>query len=111
MLAKKELKARAAYQVARLLKLLTPEFDTFNTERDKLINKYCVKNENGEPVLDDKKMYTIAPEDVSKFNSELDELMGVSVELNVDPLNLFDLEEITFTPTEMYQLNPFIKFE
>ena len=41
-------KGSLAFKIARLVRELKKELDTFNEERRKLLDKYCVKDEMGE---------------------------------------------------------------
>lgn len=110
-LANKELKAKLAWSVARLLKSADQEIQDFNDARMKLIRQYGEKDENGELITDERGNCKILDEDVQKFTDELNELTNTTVEINANKINIEDIENIDFTPAEMTQLEPFINFD
>ena len=110
-LASKELKARLALQIARLLKEAEKEIQNFNDVRMNLINKYGEKDAEGQLLTDDKGNCKILPSDISTFTKELNELVETEVEINANKLNLDTLDNLDFTPSDMAVLEPFIDME
>lgn len=110
-LAQKELKARLALQVARMLKEAEREMQNFNEVRMNLIKKYGEKDESGEIITDDNGNCKILPDGVETFSKELNDLVGMDIEINANKLKLDDLENLDFTPSEMVTLEPFIEVE
>lgn len=109
-LSQKQLKARSAYIVSKLLKNAETELTTFNEARINLINKYGEKDEKDELIKDDKDNVHLLPEHINDFNNELQELLNTSIELNNNKINIDDIGDVEFTPVEMTQLEPFIEF-
>ena len=109
-LAGTSLKARLAWQVARLLKAAEGEIQSFNETRLNLIKKYGVKDENGELITDEKGNCQIIPEGIEDFSRELNELIDTNVEINANKISIDDLDNIEFTPSEMDILKIFIDF-
>ena len=110
-LAGKELKAKLAWQVGRMLKEAEKEIQSFNETRMKLINKYGSKDENGELVMDENNNCKIEPESINNFSNELNELIASEIEINAHKIKIDDIENINFTPSEMAQLEPFVDFD
>ena len=110
-LSQKQLKARSAYTVAKLIKAADTEMTNFNDVRVDLVKKYAEKDENGELILDENQNIKVPPENIEKFNIELQELLKTTIEINANKISIDDLEDIQFTPTEMAQLDEFIEFE
>jgi len=46
---------------------------------------------------------------MEKFYSEMNDILNNIIELNANKINLNDLENLDFTPTEMILLEPFIE--
>lgn len=109
-LAGKELKAKLAWQVGRMLKEAEKEIQSFNETRMQLINKYGSKDEKGELVMDENNNCKIEPESISNFSNELNELIASEIEINAHKIKIDDIENINFTPSEMAQLEPFVDF-
>lgn len=110
-LAGADLKAKLAWQVARLLKAAEAELQSFNETRMTLIKKYGEKDTEGELITDEKGNCKIPPEDINTFTAELNELLNTEVEINVNKISINDLENMSFTPSEMTLLEEFIDFE
>lgn len=109
-LAGKELKAKLAWQVGRMLKEAEKEIQSFNETRMQLINKYGSKDEKGELVMDENNNCKIEPESINNFSNELNELIASEIEINAHKIKIDDIENINFTPSEMAQLEPFVDF-
>lgn len=110
-LAKKEMKARLAYTISKLLKSADAELTNFNETRLNLIKKYGEKDEAGELLTDEKGNCKIAPESVSDFTNELNDLLNTSIELNANKININDLDSLNFTPLELNNLEGFIEMD
>lgn len=110
-LAGADLKAKLAWQVARLLKAAEAELQSFNETRMTLIKKYGEKDAEGELITDEKGNCKIPPEVIDTFTTELNELINTEVEISVNKISIDDLENISFTPSEMTLLEDFIDFE
>ena len=110
-LANAPLKAKLAWQVAKLLQAAEKEIQDFNTTRMQLINKYGEKDDKGELVTDSDGNCKIIADSTTAFNAELSELLANEVEINGSKLKINDLESIDFTPSEISALEPLIEFE
>jgi hypothetical protein len=110
-LSQKQLKARSAYAVSKILKAADAEMNTFNETRMELIKKYGEKGEDGELKSDENGNVRILPESLNDFNKELQELLKTPVEINANKIRMEDIGDVEFTPAEMAQLDEFIEFD
>ena len=110
-LSQKELKARLALQISRLLKEGEREIQNFNEVRTNLINKYGEKDEKGELVTDENKNCKILNDQIEIFSKELNELVDMEIEINANKIKIADLENMNFTPTDMAVLEPFMELD
>lgn len=110
-LSKMELKAKLAWQVARLLKAAEKEIQEFNETRMNVITKYGEKDENDQLITDDNNNCKIQKEHIEDFTNELNELVKSEVEINANKLKIDDLADLEFTPADMAQLEPFLEIE
>lgn len=108
-LSQKSLKGKTAYYIARLLREIDKELTLFNETRGDLIKKYGEKDENGELKIDENGNCKFGPDTIEQFYSEMNDILNNGIELNANKINLKDLEELDFTPTEMIILEPFIE--
>ena len=44
-----------------------------------------------------------------KTNNEIKELLTTNIQLNIEPIELNELEQLEFTPTFAYQIEKYIK--
>lgn len=107
-LAKKPMKTKVAFQVARLLREVEKEYTLFQEARKNLIEKYAERNTYGELKVDSDGNYNVPKEKIELFNEELKEVIEQNITLNAEQININDLEEANFTPSEMILLLPFI---
>ena len=110
-LSQKQLKARSAYAVSKILKAADAEMTTFNDTRMELIKKYGEKDENGELKRDEQDNVHIVDDMLPTFNKELQELLNTSVDINANKIRIEDIGDVEFTPAEMAQLDEFIEFD
>ena len=108
-LATQKFKSKTAFQIARILKKLDEEIKIFNDTRAALIQKYGERDENGELKVDDNNNCTIQKEALENFNQELSDLLNTTIEINADKINIDDLSEGSFTPSEIIALEAFIE--
>lgn len=108
-LAKKPMKTKVAFQVARLIREIEKEYSLFQDARKGLIERYAEKNENGELKTDENGNFTVPKEKIEIFNKELKEMLEQTLSLNVEPICIEDLGEADFTPADMMLLAPFVK--
>lgn len=107
-LAGAQLKAKLAWQVSRILKAADVEMQSFNETRMTLINKYGEKDESGELITDDQGNCKIIPDKLIEFTNEMNDLISNEVEINANKINMDDLGDINFTPSEIASLENFI---
>ena len=110
-LSQKDFKAKLAWQIARLLRSAESEIQSFNETRMNLIRKYGEKDENGELVTDERGNCKIIENEVNDFNTELNDLLNSTVEINANKIDIDQLEDLDFTPSEIAILEPFIDGE
>ena len=108
-LSNKPLRGRAAFKVGRLLKKLETELTVFNDTRVRLIETYAKKNEDGTYATNDKNEYQFDADNANKFVEEINKLLLETIEIDVNPILIDEIEELDFTPADMVMLEPFIE--
>lgn len=106
-LSESKIKGATAYKVGKLLKRLEEEFGYFNDARMGLINQYAVKDEEGNPIVEDGN-YQINKEFINEFNEETNKLLQTEVSIDVAPIFVDDLSEVEITPQDMLLIEPFL---
>lgn len=109
-LGQKSLSGRTAYQIGKILRQVENEFNLFNEARGKVIDKYCTKDENGKPIINEEtNEFTFSEENLKSTIEEVNNLLDSDVSLNANKISLADLESLDFTPTQMALLDVYIE--
>ena len=105
------LPANQAYRIARIGRELDNEVNLYEAQRAEIIKKYCDKDENGEPAVDENGNITIKQEseNFEKVVKELTKIANEHISINVEPLNLKELGEVKLTPEQMNIIIALIK--
>ena len=104
------LKAKVAYQVARLVREIEKEYNLFQERRSAAIHKFADKDKNDEVKVDENGQIHVAKENVETFTKEINELLESKVELNAEKIKLNDLN-CDVSSQMMINLMPFIEIE
>ena len=95
-----ELPIKLSYAFSKNITKIDRELTAYNKEREKLINKYGEKDEEGN--LKTKEDGTINILDIDNFNKDLKEILEIETEVDI---HLIDLEkvnvDINITPGEL----------
>ena len=102
-------KGSLAFMIARLARELSKEMETFNAERQKLLQKYCVKDENGELKTNDNGTVQVEPDKINEFNEEFSSLLETEVEINAEKLSMDSLDSFDITPQQMISIEKFFE--
>ena len=101
---------RAAFTIARLVREVTKETESFEKARMEIIRRYGDKDENGELILNEGNVH-ISEENISKCNQELNDVLSAELEINAEPIDMQWLEKVELSLNEALVLEPFMKTE
>jgi hypothetical protein len=102
-------KGSLAFKIARLARELDKEMQTFNEERQKIIQKYAKKDENGELITDENGNVTFDTDKVQEVNEEFNSLLSTELEVNADKLPMDCMDSFELTPQEMLGIEMFFE--
>lgn len=104
--AQKELPAKAAYRVAKLVKKLQSEARDLQEQRTKLIEKYGEKVKRPGPGGKEQEFTEVTPENIETFTDEMKALLAEEVELEgVAPVKFADIEKLNLSPAVLADLD------
>ena len=103
-----ELPIKLSYAFSKNITKIDAELKAYNIEREKLLNKYGEKDEEGKLKLSEKGEVNIL--DIENFNKEIAELLQCESEIDI---HLIDLEsintDIKITPGELMLIDYMFK--
>ncbi|MEE0711604.1 MULTISPECIES: hypothetical protein [Peptostreptococcaceae] len=82
---------KISYAISKNISKLESDLKIYNSEREKIINKYCKKDEEGNLVIDESNNYSIEEEYIDICNKELNELLDIEVDIDIHKFKLNDL--------------------
>lgn len=92
--------AKAAYRVAKIVRVVNPELTEIEKQRVELVKKHGV--------ADDKGNINVPEDKLPVFTAEFQELLGQEVELDIQPVTEDLLEGVTIAPNLLMALSKFI---
>ena len=102
-------KGSLAFKIARLARELDKEMQTFNEERQKIIQKYGNKDENGELIIDENGNIKFDNANIEEINQEFNSLLETELEINADKLPMDSIDNFEITPQEMLNIEVFFE--
>lgn len=96
-LAQQRLPVKLGFAIAKNLNKIESILNVYNKERDKIIDKYCSKDKNGDRIIKEDNTYSIAAKVKKNFNQESEELLDIENEIEIHKvkLNSFDDAELS----------------
>lgn len=109
-LSNMKLPVKVSYAIAKNIKEIDRELNILLDEKMKLIKEYALKDENGNPKVENGK-YLFNDEEKEECNSKYAELLEIEVELKLMEINTYDLinSEAELTPNDLIQLEFMLK--
>ena len=99
-ISSRKLPVKVSYAIAKNIDKVERELKHYNKERKKLIEEYCLKEDNGTLKITDGN-YDIAPERLEDFNKEINELQEIEVEMDIHKFNIELLNGYEMSPGEL----------
>lgn len=102
MVQKKEkFPVKFSFAITKNLKTLEGLNKDFETERNKLLDMYNVKDENGEAAYKTTGMIEIAPEHENDWKKDMQELLDIDVDAKVHTVSVSELDGVSMTAEDM----------
>ena len=104
-----ELPVRVSYKLAKNIKSIEKELNIYEEEKQKFINKYCEKDDEGNNKINEDG--TIKIIDTEKWNKDIKELLDIEAEINIEKINIDELakSDLKLTPAELTLIDYMIK--
>ena len=99
---------KTSYWLTRNADKMTSELKVFETSRQKLLDTYALKDENGEKILtEDKQSYKM--QDIQKFQIEFSKLAETEIDVDLKTFKLSDFGKVDISVSDMVKLKPIIQ--
>lgn len=108
-ISNKELPIKVSYALAKNISKIEKELEIYNKEREKLIEKYSVKDESGKTVIDENNQIKIQDIHLEDWNKDIKELQGIEVEIDIHRFKLEELNGYNMTPAELMAIDYMIE--
>lgn len=109
--AQTKISAKLAYKIMKFCKGAMSEEEFYNNNRNKIINEYAVRDENGQISVSDNGMIRIVEDKIPDAETALKKLNEIEVEMPNIKFTLTELEELKLSVSDMFLLNAFIEEE
>ena len=86
-----ELPVKVSYAIAKNINKIEKELKVYNAERQKLIQKYAIKDTDGKPKVDENGTMNIQEELLEDWNKDTKELSAIENEIDMHLIKLDDL--------------------
>lgn len=86
-----ELPVKVSYAIAKNINKIEKELKVYNAERQKLIQKYAIKDTDGKPKIDENGTMNIKEESLEDWNNDTKELSTIENEIDIHLIKLDDL--------------------
>ncbi len=106
-----ELPVKVSYKIAKNIMNIEKELKVYNTQRQKLIDKYCLKDENNQNVIDENNNFTIDNKYLDKWNKKINELLDIEVDIDILTFKIDELmyDNYKMTPSQLMLIDYMIE--
>lgn len=110
-LTNKQLPIKVSYAIAKNVSKIEKELELYNKEKQKLVDKYCIKDEKGNNKIDENNQLKIADENLDDWNKSINELLDIEIEIDIHKFSINDLlnSNLDMTPSELILIDYMIE--
>ncbi|WP_443660660.1 hypothetical protein [Clostridium algidicarnis] len=107
----KELPVKVSYAIAKNINKIESELKVYDSEKQKLIDKYSEKGEDGKTLIDAENKIKIQDEYLDDWNKDIEELLAIECEINIHKFHISELENsnCSMTPGELMLIDYMIE--
>ena len=110
ILAQRKLPVKVGFAIAKNLNKIEGILRVYNKEREKIIDKYCSKDKNGDRIIrEEDNTYLVAAKVKKAFNKESDELLDIVNDVEIHKFKLEELGDIDISILELQAIEYMIE--
>ena len=99
-ISRKTLPVKVSYAIGKNIVKIESELKHYNNEREKIVDKYCEKDEKGKLKIENGN-YVIKDDEKENWNKDMKILQDIEVEFDVHKFKLEELNGYDMTASEM----------
>ena len=99
-ISRKTLPVKVSYAIGKNIGKIESELKHYNNEREKIVEKYCEKDEKGKLKIENGN-YVIKDDEKENWNKDMKILQDIEVEFDVHKFKLEELNGYDMTASEM----------
>jgi hypothetical protein len=103
-ITQRQLPVKASYAIAKNINSINKELKIFESEKLKIINDFALKDESGNPKIEDN-AYKIIVGKEEECNSKINELLDIEVDVEIRTFNINCIENMNFSPSELLEID------
>lgn len=110
VISQKNLPIKVSYAIAKNISKIEAELKVYNSERQKLIDKYSIKDKEGKPLIEENSI-KIAPKHVEDWNRDIKELLAIENEVDIHKFHIDELinSKCDMSPAELILIDYMIE--
>jgi len=89
-ISQKNLPIKVSYVLAKNISKIEDELKLYNKEKQKLIDMYSIKDEEGKPLIEDNNI-RIAEEYITDWNRDIKDLLDIENEIDIHKFHIDEL--------------------
>ena len=109
-MAEKPFKGAITFKLARLMREIDKEMTLFEESRQKLAEKYALRDDNGQIVLTEDGNIRLQEDKVQECNEEMISLLTTEVEINADKISASAFDNIEIAPNQAIAIDILIDY-
>lgn len=109
-ISQKNLPIKVSYALAKNIGKIEGELQIYNKEKQKLIDKYSIKDEEGKPLIEDNNI-RIAEEYIMDWNRDIKDLLDIESEIDIHKFHIDELvnSNCNMSPMELMLIDYMIE--
>ena len=109
-LTNKQLPVKVSYAIAKNVAKIEAELKTYNSEREKLLEKYSKKGEDGKSITENGNV-TIQEDKVQEWNRDIADLLAIENEIDIHKFSIseFNNRDYDISPAELMTIDYMIE--
>lgn len=110
VISQKDLPIKVSYAIAKNITKIEAELKVYNKERQKLIEKYSIKDNEGKPLIEGNSI-KIAEKYNEDWNKNINELLAMENEIDIHKFHINELinSNCNMSPTELNAIDYMIE--